>query len=133
MKFSDFCTSLENKIKDSYENGVTLEEAERLAGEFLYAMMQVSSELKRADLDSRMKKSGVKAIRAITYLDAASKGDKKPTEAALAATIENNSLVSKEQDAFDTAEVNVEDLNRLYHIFKEAHIHFRGIAKGKFD
>lgn len=131
--FKTLCDVLEAKIKSSYEDGVTLENAEKLAGEFLYAQLQVSGELRKADLDSRMRKSGLKAIKATVYIESASKGDKKPTEAMLAATVDKNEVVQKEQDSLDTAEVDKAELERFYSIFQNAHIYYRGIAKGKFD
>ncbi len=59
--FDKLCKSLESKIQQSYTDGVTLEDAEKLAGEFLGAMMAVSNELKSADLNARMRKVGEKA------------------------------------------------------------------------
>lgn len=133
MSFTKFCEQLEVKIQQSYTEGVTLDVAERLAGEFLYAQLQVSNELKKADLDSRMRKTGVKAVRAAIYADTCSKSDKKPTEAAIENTINVNEVVQSEQLDLDKAEVERDSLSRYYSIFKEAHIYFRGIAKGKFD
>lgn len=124
--------TLEDKIISSYEEGVTAEQAEKLAGEFLVGQIKVSQALKDADLDSRMRKSGLKAIKASAYMEAASKGDKKPTEAAIAAMVDTNKLVAEEQDRFDTAEVNRDELERYYNIFINAHIHFRSISKGTF-
>lgn len=133
MTFQDLCDTLTKKIQDSYEQGATQSEAEKLAGEFLYAQIQVSSELKKADLDARMKKSGNKAIRAGLYLDILQKNkDKKPTETAMASMIDSDKLVEGEQLALDTAEVTRDDLERFYNIFQNAHVHFRSIAKGSF-
>lgn len=133
MNFKEFCQKLENKIQNSYENGTTLEEAEKLAGEFLKAQMTVSNELQIADLDSRMRKSGVKAVRAAVYTKACAESDKKPTENALENIINTNELVQTEQDALDKAEVDRDSLKRYYDIFREAHIFFRGVAKGNFN
>ena len=133
MKFQELCKQLETKIQNSYENGVTLEEAEKLAGEFLKAQMTVSNELQTADLDSRMRKSGVKAVRAAVYMKACAESDKKPTENALENTMNTNELVQTEQDALDRAEVERDSLKRYYDIFRECHIYFRGIAKGNFN
>jgi len=124
--------SLEQKIVSSYEEGVTVDQAEKLAGEFLYGQVKVSQALKDADLDSRMKKSGVKAIRAAIYMAEATKSEKKPTEAMLAALIDSNDLVMSEQNSLDQSEVSRDELERYYNIFNNAHIHFRGIAKGSF-
>lgn len=131
--FKNLCKALEEKIQNSYQEGVTLEQAEKLAGEFLHAQMIVSEELRKADLDSRMRKSGVKAVRAAIYLDTVSKADKKPTEAQIEHTINVNELVTGEQQAFDQAEVNRDELSRYYDIFLNSHIFFRSISKGRFE
>lgn len=133
MTFKDLCEQLEIKIIASYEAGVTLNEAEKLASEFLYGMMAVSKELKKADLDSRLRKSGVKAIRASIYLHTVQTAEKKPTEGQLTAMLDADNLVAAEQHSFDEAEVDRDDLERYYNIFSNAHVHFRGIAKGRFD
>lgn len=133
MSFKEFIDKLSDKITSSYEDGVTLDEAEKLAGEFLDAQLQISTELKKSDLDSRMRKSGLKAVRAAIYTESSSKGDKRPTEAALAAMVDMNDLVQGEQNAFDNAEVERDELERLYNICINAHIYFRGIAKGRFE
>jgi hypothetical protein len=128
--FRELCRSLEDKIVNSYTTGVSLDEAEKLAAEFLYAQLAVSAELTKSGLDSRMKKSGLKAVRAAIYMDASTKGEKKPTEAALAALVDMNELVQGEQRGFDEAEIEADELERFYNIFREAHIFYRGIAKG---
>lgn len=128
-----FINELEAKIVDSYENGVTLEGAEKLAGEFLVAQIHISKELKKSDLNSRMRKSGVKAVRAAIYMEAATKGDKKPSDVMLEAGVNMNELVQGEQNAFDEAEAERDELERLYNICREAHVHFRAIAKGRFE
>lgn len=131
-KLKEICESLEAKIQAAYEQGTTLEAAERLASEFLYAQLQISCTLRNKDLDARMKKSGTKAVKAAIYLDIVQKADKKPTEAQIAAMIDSNDLVSGEQNALDEAEVDRDELERYYDIFTNAHIHFRGLAKGQF-
>ena len=133
MNFKQFCKNLEDKISSAYNDGVTLEVAEKLAGEFLHAQIVVSNQLKTSDLDSRMRKSGLKAVRAAVYMATCSIADKKPTETMLENILNTNELVQKEQDSLDTAEVERDDLKRYYDIFREGHIYFRGIAKGKFD
>ena len=132
-KFKELCIELEEKIQKSYEEGVTMEAAEKLAGEFLVAQLRTSEELKSADLDSRLRKTGVKAVRAAIYLDIVQKSEKKPTEAQIEATINTDKIVSSEQESFDKAEVERDSLERYYNIFREGHIHFRGISKGKFE
>lgn len=132
MSFLKLCEELTQQIKSSYEEGTTMEEAEKLAGKFLYAQIQVSEELKKGDLDARMRKSGLKALRSAIYMDVCSKADKKPTEAAIDALINTDDLVKGSQEAFDTAESGKEALERYYNIFREAHIHFRSISRGTF-
>lgn len=131
--FEELATNLEKKIQKSYEEGITMEEAEKLAGEMLHAQMQLSSLLRSADLDSRMKKNGVKAAKAAAYLGSIPADGKKPTEAQLEHLVNTDKAVNVEQKHFDEAEVGRDNLDRYYNIFRDAHIHFRSIAKGKFD
>lgn len=134
MTFQEFCSKLETNIIASYEEGITFDQAERLAGEFLAALMRVSAELKNQDLDARMKKAGYKAMRAACYVGQSTPVEgKKPTEAAIAALVDMDDLVLEEQQKLDTSEVSRDELTRQYNIFKEAHVHFRGISKGRFD
>lgn len=126
-------SKLTDKIQASYEAGITTVEAEKLAGEFLHAQIAVSSELAKLDLNARMRKAGLKAVRSAVRTEEVQKHDKKPTESALEDVINLSSLVQGEQDALDTAEVSRDELERLYNIFREAHLHFRTIAKGAFN
>jgi hypothetical protein len=123
---------LEQIIANAFEGETTMQEAERLAARFLVAQMQVSNELRNADLDSRMRKTGTKTLRAALYLNIVNNAEKKPTEAQIAATIDTDSMVEEEQKSLDTAEVDRENLRRYYDIFGNAHIYFRGMAKGNF-
>jgi len=133
MNFKDLCKQLESKIQASYEQGVTVDDAEKLAAEFLYAQLQVSGELKKSDLNSRMWKSGTKALKAAVYLDIVQKSEKRPTEAHMTAQIDSNELITKQQDGLDAAEVARDELERYYNIFLNAHIHYRGVSKGRFE
>lgn len=132
-KFREMVQELETLIEKTYEEGVTLDDAEKLAAQFLHAQLAVSGELTRADLDSRMRKSGVKAIRGAVLLDLMKASDKKPADSVLTATIDTDTIVVSEQEAFDKAEVDKAELERLYDVFGNAHIYYRGIAKGKFE
>ena len=123
--------NLENKIKNSYEEGVTIEVAERLAGEFLHAQMLLSAEMRKTGLDARMRKSGVKAIRAAIYMEGATKGDKKPSDVLLQAQVDMNDLVMGEQKSYDESEENFTELQRYYDIFTQAHVYFRQLAKAQ--
>lgn len=132
-QFMVMCYTLQDKIKEAYTSGVTLEEAERLAGEFLHAQMEVAKELQVVDLDSRMRKSGVKAIKAAVYMEAATKTDKKPSDVMLEAVVNMSKMVADEQAGFDAVEVSKDALSNYLNIFKEAHVHFRGISRGRYE
>lgn len=129
----EFLEELESDIKKAYEESITVEEAERLAAKFLLAQMQITRVLRDADLDARMRKTGVKAVRAALYLDEVKKHDKKPSDSMLEATVNSNKLTQDEQESFDRAEVDRDALQNYFNIFKEAHIYMRGIAKGGFN
>jgi hypothetical protein len=133
MTFQELCKTLETKIQQSYEQGTSLEDAERLAGEFLNAMIKVSEELKTEDLSSRMRKSGLKAIRASAYLQICKNAERKPTESAIDAEITADKIVQQEQQSLDEAEVNRDNLERYYNIFQNAHIFYRAVSKGRFE
>lgn len=133
MKQKTLYAELTNDIKRAYEEGVDMPEAEKLAVKFLHAQLELSHELRVADLDARMKRTGVKAIKAAVYMEAATAGEKKPSDVMLDAKVNLDPLVQKEQDAFDTAEVDRDALQNYFNIFKEAHIFFRGVAKGRFE
>lgn len=132
MTFDEKCKQLEAKIIQTYTTGVSLEGAEKLAAEFLGAMLLVSDELKKADLSARMRKTGVKAVRAALYADAVKGQDKKPTETAIQSSIDSNDTLISEQNSYDSAEVDKASLDRYYDIFSNSHIFFRGVAKGSF-
>lgn len=127
------CESLTDEIKNSYESGITMTEAEKLAGKFLYAQLQVAAELQSSDLSSRMRKTSVKAVKAAVYMNEATKTDKKPSDTFIEAKVNMNEMVSSEQDALDKAESYRDSLHNYLNIFKESHIHFRTIAKGTFN
>lgn len=129
----DYIKSLELKISMTYTQGVSLDDAEMLAAEFLHAMMILVPKIREKSLDARMKKSGLKAIRAGAYHDIVSKADKKPTVDALEHALTIDPSVISTQEQYDIAEVDKDELERYYDIFREAHLYFRGIAKGSMN
>lgn len=133
VSFDSMIKSLTDIIEKSYTQGVTIEEAEKHAGMFLHGQLLVAAELKECDLDARMRKTGVKAIKAAAYLEAATKTDKKPTEAMITAIIDREETVQNEQKSFDQAEAHRDLLQNYYNVFKEGHIYMRGISKGRFE
>lgn len=132
-KVTELCKNLADKIKSSYEESITIETAEKLAGEFLHAQLLISEELRNKDLDSRMKKNGLKQVKAAVYLNKATETDKKPSDVLIQAVVDRDELVAGEQKSFDEAEVDRDLLQNYLNIFKDAHIHFRSIAKGRFE
>lgn len=131
--FEKLCAELTAIIQKSYEEGVTIEEAERLAGKFLHAQIIAGNELRKVDLDARMKKQGVKAVKAAVYLSEVQAVEKKPSDVLLQARVDVNELVGSEQRVFDSAEVARDEIQNYLNVFRDAHIHFRGIAKGNFN
>lgn len=130
--FKTYCKELQEEIQAAYTGEISLTKAERLAAKFLDAQMVVSNQLQAVDLDARMKKSGIKAVKAGAYMEIATAGDKKPSDTFIENAVNKNELVNKQQDALDTAEVERDALERYYNIFREAHIYFRGMAKTSF-
>jgi tartrate dehydratase beta subunit/fumarate hydratase class I family protein len=131
-KLRALCDSLEAKITDSYEGELTMAIAEKLSAEFLVAQMQLAKAIRVADLDSRLRKSGVKAIKAAAYNEIGSKSDKRMTVDAMDHALNMDSTVNTAQDEFDKAETDRDELERYYDIFRECHVYYRGIAKGIF-
>lgn len=120
-------------VDQAYNEGVTMEAAERYAARFLSAQLHVAEELAQMDLDARMKKNGLKAIKSSVYMAAATATEKKPSEGFLENTVNLDPLVSNAQERFDTSDSRKESLSLYLGIFKDAHIYFRGIAKGRFE
>lgn len=133
MNFPKFCQELEALIEHTYISGVTQLEAESLAARFLHAQMVVSAELKKSDLDSRMKKTGFKSVKAAIYANLKSDTSVKHTVDSLDHAINLNEVVQVEAGLLDTAEVERDELIRYYNIFREAHIYYRGVGKGKYE
>lgn len=133
MDLKAFCNELTNDIKQAYESGVEIIEAEKFAAKFLYGQIQVAEALKTQDLNARMRKTGLKAIKASVYMAEATKTDKKPSDVLLNALVDRSGLVTTAQDEFDVTEVNRNELENYFSIFKEAHIYFRGVSKGRFE
>jgi hypothetical protein len=125
--------ALEQKIINSYTEGVTVSQAEALAGEFLEAQIKASEELKKLDLNSRLVKDSVKETRAKVFLAEATKTDKKPSDSMLQAYVDSNDKVLSDQSTLAVAESDRDEVYRMFSIFQNAHLHFRAIAKGKFD
>jgi hypothetical protein len=133
MTFQEYCDVLESEIRASYEEGVSLEDAEKLSAKFLEGMLKVSKELKLASLDSKMRKAGLKAIKAAIYLEEVKKADKKPSDTMLGALVDSHDMVSGEERRLYEAEELRDELDRYFSTFKEAHVYYRGLSKGRFE
>lgn len=129
----EFCEELTEDVKRAYESSTSVEESEKLAAKFLLGQIKVGEALKSADLNARMRKSGLKAVKGAIYLEESKKGDKKPTEATLQALVDLNETVSSTQDSFDIAEVERNELENYLSVFRDAHIYFRALSKGRFE
>ena len=129
----DVCSELKTIIENAYNEGVTVLEAEKLAAKTLVVRLELSQELKIVDLDSRMKKHGVKVTRADAYMEEIEKHDKKPVESFLEATVTMNGAVIEAEHDYAKADVQKEMIQNYLDIFKDAHIYFRGIAKGNYE
>lgn len=127
------CEALKGIVARAYQEPILMDEAERLAARFLNAQMLIAEELRTSDLDARMRKNGLKAVKASVYMAAATAGEKKPSEGFLENLVTKDSVVQREQDAYDRADSYKESLTIYLGIFKDAHIYFRGIAKGRYD
>ncbi len=120
-------------IKSAYEEGISLDKAERLASKFLYAQTKLAEELRVLDLDAKMRKSGLKALKGALYINEVGKHDKKPSDIFIEQKINSDDIVQKEQNALDEAEVMLNKMQNYFNIFKDGHIHMRGVSKGKFE
>jgi hypothetical protein len=129
----EVCQELKTIIENAYNEGVTIQDAERLAAKTLVVRIDLSQELKVVDLDSRMKKHGVKVTRADAYMEEIKKHDKKPVESFLEAAVTMNGNVIEAEHDYAKADVHREMIHNYLDIFKDAHIYFRGIAKGTYE
>lgn len=129
LTFSEFRES----IQKAYEEGVTMQQAERLAAKTLQIRMLISDEIKSRDLDARMKKHGVKVTRAEAYMEELSKHEKKPAEAYMEHAINQSLLVNASEKMYADAETTKDRLQTYLDVAKDAHLYFRQIAKGTFE
>jgi hypothetical protein len=125
--------SLKAEFERAYNGDVTMDEAEKLAAKFLTAQMEVAERLRGGRLDTKIRKRGLKSMKSQVRMDEIKKHDKKPTEGFLEDVVNLDPQVSALEDAFDLAEVETEYLETILGIFKDAHIYFRGTAKGRFE
>lgn len=120
-------------IQDSADSPFDIREAEKAGGTALAVMNALSAQLTDADRNRRMRKRGVKAIRSAVRMEEIKKHDKKPTESFLEDTVNLSKIVADQEEAFDDSEVSTEELERQFSIAKEAHLFFRGVARGRFE
>lgn len=123
---------LRDFVTEAYEQGTTIEEAEKIAARCLGAQLDIAKALSTADLDSRMKKNGMKASKAKAYSVEMNKYDKKPSDSVLENAVALDPLANQSVDAYEKADAKREELTLYFGIFKDAHIYFRGIAKGSY-
>jgi hypothetical protein len=124
---------LKESVTAAYNCGTTMEEAEKLAGRCLGAQLDIAKALSSTDLDTRMKKNGMKAAKAQAYMTEVGKYDKKPSDTLIENAVALDSMANKAVDLYETADAKKEELTLYFGIFKDAHIYFRTIAKGTFN
>lgn len=127
------CDELHSIVISAYETGVTMDEAEKNAALCLGVQMEIATAIAPYNLDTKMRKSGLKAIKSRAYMQELSKHDKKPAEAFLDHAVAGDISVQNEETAFAKAEARKEELQSYLDVFKEAHIYFRGVAKGSIN
>lgn len=130
---NDVVGELKDILEKAYEHGLTFQEAEKVASQTLSLRIALADELRAVDLDAKMKKHGVKAVRAAVYMEEIKKHEKKPAEAYLDNAVNLSPLVEQEERAYATAQVNCDHLVTYLDIMKDAHIFFRTVAKGNFE
>ena len=120
-------------IQTAYDEGVSMEHAERLAARCLGVQLKIAEQLSVSDLDGRMKKNGLKTMKANAYMKNATATEKKPTESMLDAMVTQDKDVANSAELYERADAKTASLTIYLGIFKDAHIYFRGIAKGRFE
>ena len=120
---------LKREIERAYNGDVTITDAERLAAKFLLAKMEIAAELAVVDLDSRMKKNGLKAKRATVYMGAVASADKKPSDTLLENHCNLDPGVQLSMNEFEEADAKRESLKIYMDIFLNAHIYFRSLSR----
>ena len=95
--------------------------------------LTLADELRVTDLDARMKRHGVKAVKAAVYTQEVAKHEKKPSEGFLENAVNLDKMVADEESAYAQADTTKDQLANYLDIFKDAHIYFRGIAKGNYE
>lgn len=132
-QIQDLYDELSSDLQRAYEESITITEAEKLAAKFLHAQLTLANELAILDLDARMRKSGLKAVKGAIYMEVATKDAKKPSDTLIEQVVNLNELVQGEQESFDKAEIVAEQLRNYLNVFKDGHIYFRGLAKGAYS
>jgi hypothetical protein len=132
-KLSLICEELKLAIENAYNEGISIPDAEKLAARTLTARLELSDEIKSAALDSKMRRNGVKVVRANAYMDEITKHDKKPAEAFLENAVNLSPEVNEEENSYAEAEAELSRLIAYLDVFKDAHLYFRTIMKGSFE
>ena len=133
MNLNKTLQELQDTIARAYTEGVTMQEAERLAAHTLSVRLQIADHIKSSDLDARMKKHGVKAIRAQVYLEQIAANEKKPTEAWLESAVNMSDLVKAEETLYAESDTDTRRLETYSDVLKDAHIFFRKVMGGSFE
>lgn len=120
---------LETKMRIFYDTDFSISECEKLSSLACVLMMEIASELKRLDLDSRNRKTLLKAQRGSEYIDLLKTQDKKPTEAYLEHSLNISKEIINQQNQIDDLESEKLYYERMISTCEHAHVFFRGVAK----
>ena len=132
MSMNKLCEDLKAAIKKGHETDTSVSEAELLACKALDACLALADEIQSIDLKTRMRKAGVRTIRAQAYMDEIAKHDKKPAEGYLDAAIALQSAVQAAEQDLAEHEVELNRLKTYADVFAESHQYFRAIMKAGF-
>jgi hypothetical protein len=125
----DLIEQLQKRVSEVYENGTTVSQSEEITHELADAEFKLVTMITPLDLDARMRRHGVKQIRAAVYLDIIKNSEKKPTEAQIAAMVDSDSLVSDAQKGYDGAEAALAEAERLLDAVHNSQVVFRTLMK----
>lgn len=120
---------LQARIQEVYEDGVTVTKSEDITHELADAEFKLVTMITPLDMDVRMRKHGVKQIRAAVYLDIIKNSEKKPTESQLAAMVDSDALVTEAQNSYDEAESLLAEAERLLDAVHNSQVVFRTLMK----
>jgi len=123
--------SKELKIAHSQKYDAT--QAELTAALVLDAQKELSEFLSDAELISKEKKAEVERVEAERYYFYKENSESKTSDVALTRLVSKDELVLTAKKEQYSAESDFSKYKNLFGMLKDAHVFFRGLAKGKND